>query len=69
MGIAIVSSVRFAWLPAMEAATPAMLVVPVEPNMSAIPYTRKADENAPSMKYFMAASSEPFSGRAKPDRT
>ena len=45
------------------------LVVPVEPYISAMPYSRNAVENAPSRKYFSAASAEEARLRSRPVRT
>src|SRR5207253_3809701 len=44
----------------------AMFVVPVAPYASAIPYRKKAEENAPSRKYFMEASDEARRRNEKP---
>ena len=54
---------------AMAAATSASLVEPAMPYISEKPYTRNPLENAPSSRYFMAASLERLSVRRKPTMT
>ena len=44
--------------PARARATSPIFVVPVAPYAMAMPKSRKAEENAPSRKYFIAASLE-----------
>ena len=51
------------------AAICARSVVPSAPYVIAMPNSRKPEANAPSRKYFSAASSEAVSGRAKPAST
>ena len=46
-----------------------MLVEPVAPYMSAMPYTKMAEENPPRMKYLRAASPEPARWWLKAVRT
>src|SRR5512142_162402 len=57
-------------LPAVAADTILLsAVVPVAPNTSAMPYTTKPVENAPSRKYFSPASSELACPRANAEST
>src|SRR5918992_2081107 len=44
--------------PPRASAIPPMLVVPAAPYAMAMPYRKKAEENAPSRKYFRLASWE-----------
>src|ERR687896_1080923 len=55
--------------PPRESATPPMLVVPAAPYAIAIPYRKKAEENAPRRKYLRLASWEESRRHENPART